>query len=108
MTMKKCINKNVVEKKSQPLYRKTNNSIQNIQFDRKINKFTEKLPCCGAPFCARIRVQCSDIFIITNGCSETVTDGTVDVLAITLSIGPVSVFDLLGPGFDVEGVAFAG
>lgn len=62
-------------------------------------------PCCGLPFCARIRVQCSDMFIITSGCNETVTEGTVAGLAITLFDGSLLGF-IVTDGFDVEGVAF--
>lgn len=64
-----------------------------------------QVPCCGLPFCALIRVQCSEMFMITNGCSETVTDGTVVGLAITL-FTHISVDLTFAGGFDVDGVVF--
>lgn len=69
------------------------------------NETIMQLPCCGLPFCALIRVQCSEMFMITNGCSETVTDGTVAGLAITL-FTHVSVGFTFAGGFDVDGVVF--
>lgn len=47
------------------------------------------------------------MFIMTSGCSETVTDGTMAGLAITLFIDDsVSVFTLTGNCDDVDGVGF--
>lgn len=44
----------------------------------------QMLPWDGEPSWARIRVQCSEIFIMTSGCNDTVTDGIMDGLAMTL------------------------
>lgn len=46
------------------------------------------------------------MFMITRGCSETDTEGTVDGLAITLFMDD-SLEDFVATvGFDVDGVAF--
>lgn len=42
------------------------------------------LPWDGKPSCARIRVQCSEMFMMTSRCNETVTDGMMDEMTITL------------------------
>lgn len=61
------------------------------------------LPCCLLPSCARIRVQCSDMFIITKGCRDTVTDGIVAEAASTDEVvalpdgGKVLLLDPLEP-----------
>lgn len=73
-------------------------------FRKQLIEMADK-PCCGLPFCARIRVQCSDMFMMTRGCSETVTEGTVARLAITQSVDS-SVGGVLAGWFDVDGVAF--
>ena len=44
------------------------------------------LPCFGFPSCALTLVQCSDIFIITSGCSETETLPEVPADAITVDL----------------------
>lgn len=49
------------------------------------------LPWAGIPPWARMRVQCSDMFIMTSGWSDTVTDGTTLGLAITLLDAAVAV-----------------
>lgn len=46
------------------------------------------LPICGDPSCARNLVQCSDTFIMTSGCKDTVTDPEVAVVTTTLLVQP--------------------